>query len=123
MTTLLASPDTTDKALELLNLPSRDRARRVGDNYATQHNIWYYRLWRALHSFLHVVDPFDNITHHARLTRSEFKRLMDEQSTERREENGSAPPTCSMSWLWQVPRTCPKSTEPTGRETSLWMAR
>ena len=86
MTTLLASPDTTDKALELLNLPSRDRVRRVGDSYATQHTIWYHRLWRALHSFLHVVDPFDNITHHARLTRSEFNRLMDEQSTERREE-------------------------------------
>ena len=50
MTTLLASPDTTDKALELLNLPSRDRARRVGDSYATQHNNWYHRLWRALHS-------------------------------------------------------------------------
>ena len=86
MTTLLASPDTTDKALELLNLPSRDRARRVGDNYTTQHTIWYHRLWRALHSFLGVVDPFDNIPHHARLTRAEFNRLMDEQDLERREE-------------------------------------
>ena len=86
MTTLLASPDTTEKALELLELPSRDRARRVGDNYATQHIIWYNRLWRALHRFLNVVDPFDNIPYHSRLTRADFNRLMDEQDPERREE-------------------------------------
>ncbi|MGO1985264.1 hypothetical protein [Corynebacterium casei] len=86
MVSLLASKDTTEKALDLLELPSRDRARRVGDNYATQHIIWYHRLWRALHSFLNVVDPFDNITHHARLTRSEFNPLMDEQDPKCREE-------------------------------------
>ncbi|MEM0811621.1 MULTISPECIES: hypothetical protein [Corynebacterium] len=86
MVALLASEDTTEKALELLELPSRDKARRVGDNYFVQHGLWYHRLWRALHRFLELVDPFDNIPHHARLTRAEFNRLMDEQDPKRREE-------------------------------------
>ncbi|WP_040361849.1 hypothetical protein [Corynebacterium amycolatum] len=86
MVALLASKDTTEKALELLELPSRDKARRVGDNYFVQHGLWYHRLWRALHRFLELVAPFDNIPHHVRLTRAEFNRLMDEQDPERREE-------------------------------------
>ena len=86
MVALLASEDTTEKALELLELPSRDKARRVGDNYFVQHGLWNHRLWRALHRFLELVDPFDNIPHHVRLTRAEFNRLMDEQDPKRREE-------------------------------------
>lgn len=80
---LLRNPDTTDKALELLGLPSRDEAHALGDAYGITYQRWYGRLWRALKRVLCPIDPFSDIPHWRRLTKKEYDAIMAKRDEER----------------------------------------
>ncbi|MCK2199672.1 hypothetical protein [Corynebacterium callunae] len=80
---LLTDPDTTDKALELLGLPSRDEARALGDAYKITYRRWYDRLWRAFKRVLCRIDPFSDIPHWRRLTKKEYDEIMAKHDEER----------------------------------------
>lgn len=82
---LLTDPDTTDKALELLGLPARDKARTIGDAYEATYPRWYSRLWRALKRVLDCIDPFSDIPHWRRLTKAEYDAIMTEHDDDREE--------------------------------------
>ena len=80
---LLGNPDTTDKGLELLGLPSRKEARALGDAYEPASQRWYNRLRDALKRLLKPIDPFSDIPHWRRLTKEEYDAIMAKNDKDR----------------------------------------
>ncbi|ALE34653.1 hypothetical protein IY73_04220 [Lawsonella clevelandensis] len=68
--------EATDKTLDFLGLPSRDKAKAVFDSYDRQQARWYDRLWFTLHTIIATIDPYPEVTYRHRLSKQDYAALV-----------------------------------------------